>query len=149
MMLKDNKSIVRRVFEELIGRGNLGLLEDIVAPDIIDHTAQTGGWVPGREGFQQHVTWFRSTCPDMQITVEDLVAEGERVIAFWTFRGTHQGEFWGVQPTGRHIVGSAISTLRVQNGQVVEYAVRPDRLGILLQLGGLGRFAEQFTQAAP
>jgi hypothetical protein len=50
MMLEDNKSIVRRVFEELIGRGNLGLLEDIVAPDIIDHTAQTGGWVPGREG---------------------------------------------------------------------------------------------------
>ena len=64
-----------------------------------------------------------SICPDMQITAEDLVAEGERVIAFWTFRGTHQGEFWGVQPTGRHIVGSAISTPRVQNGQVVDQVV--------------------------
>ena len=85
----------------------------------------------------------------MQITVDDLIAEGDRVIAFWTFRGTHQGELWGVQPTGRHIVGSSISTLRILNGQVVEYAVRPDRLGVLLQLGGLGRYAEQFAQAAP
>ena len=61
---------------------------------------------------------------------------------------THQGEFMGVQPTGRHVVVNAISTLRVQNGQVVEYAVRPDHLGIFLQLGSLGRYTDQLTQAA-
>ena len=148
MTIEDNKSIVRRVFVELIGRGNLGLLEDLVAPDILDHAALSAGWLPGRDGFRQHVTWFRSTCPDMQITVDDLVAEGERVIAFWTFRGAQQGEFWGVQPTGRPVVGSAISALRVQHGQVVEYAVRPDHLGIFLQLGSLGRYTDQLTQAA-
>jgi steroid delta-isomerase-like uncharacterized protein len=146
MTLEDNRHTVRRFFEELVGRGNMALLEEIIAPDAV-HVASVTDWPPGREGFRQHVLWFRNAYPDMQITIDDLVAEGDRVIAFWTLRGTQEGEFWGVQPTGRHIVGRAISLLRVQNGQVVEYTVHPDRLGILLQLGSLGRYTEQLTQA--
>ncbi len=147
MALEDNKHVVRRFYEELLEEGNWALLEELIAPDAV-HLAPSR-WPPGREGFRQHMIWFRNAYPDMQVTVDDLIAEADRVIAFWTMRGTHQGEFMGVQPTGRHVVVNAISTLRVQNGQVVEYAVRPDRLDILLQLGSLGRYAEQFTQATP
>ena len=143
MTPEDNKRVVRRFFEELGGEGNWALLEELVAPDAV-HVVSTP-WVPGREGFRQHILWFRNAYPDMHLTVDDLIAEGDRVIAFWTMRGTHQGECWGVQPTGRHVVFSALSRLRVRNGQVCEYEVRPDRLDILLQLGSLGHYADQLA----
>jgi len=143
MALEDNKRVVRRFFEELAGESHWALLEELVASDAV-HVGSTR-WPPGREGFRQHLIWFRNAYPDMHLTVDDLIAEGDRVIAFWTMRGTHQGEFFGVQPTGRHVVFSAISRLRVLNGQVYEYEVRPDHLGILLQLGSLGRYTDQFV----
>jgi len=145
MALENNKHVVRRFFEELVGEGNWALFEELVTPDAV-HVASVR-WAPGREGFRQHIIWFRNAYPDMHLMVDDLIAEGDRVIAFWTMRGTHQGEFWGVQPTGRHVVLSAISRLRVLSGQVCEYEVRPDRLGILLQLGSLGLYTDQLAQA--
>jgi predicted ester cyclase len=143
MALEDNKGVGRRFFEELVGAGHWALLEALVAPNAV-HVASTR-WAPGREGFRQHITWFRNAYPDMHVTVDDLIAEGDRVIAFWTMRGTHQGQCFGVQPTGRHVVLNAISTLRVLNGQVCEYEARPDYLGILLQLGSLGRYTDQLA----
>ena len=150
MTLEDNKRVVRRFLEELFGLGNLHLLDELVAPNAVHvptNKAMTYGWEPGREGFRQHVMWFRIAYPDLYLTVDDLIAEEDRVIAFWTMGGTHQGEFFGVQPTGRQVVFNAIGRLRVLNGQVCEFQVHPDRLGILTQLGSLGRYTEQFAQA--
>jgi predicted ester cyclase len=150
MTLEDNKRVVRRFLEELFGAGNLRLLDELVAPHAVHvpaNKAVTYGWEPGREGFRQHVSWFRNAYPDMHLTVDDLIAEEDRVVAFWTMGGTHQGEFFGVSPTGRHVVFTAIGRLRVVNGQVCEFQVHPDRLGILTQLGSLGRYSEQFAQA--
>ncbi len=150
MTLKDNKLVVRRFLEELFGSGNLHLLDELVAPNAVHVPANktmTYGWEPGREGFRQHVMWFRIAYPDLYLTVDDLIAEEDRVIAFWTMGGTHQGEFFGVQPTGRQVVFHAIGRLRVINGQVCEFQAHPDRLGILTQLGSLGRYTEQFAQA--
>jgi predicted ester cyclase len=146
MTLEENKRVVRRFFAELFGAGNLHLLDELVAPHAV-HAASTSGWEPGREGFRHHVIWFQNAYPDRRLTVDELIAEGEHVVAFWTMRGTHQGEFWGVQPTGRHVVLKAVSRLRVVNGQVCEFQVHPDRLGMLLQLGSLGRWTEQLAQA--
>jgi predicted ester cyclase len=146
MALEENKRVVRRFFEELFGTGNLNVLDELVAPHAV-HAASTSNWEPGREGFRKHVLWIHNAYPDMHLTVEELVAEGEQVVVFFTIRGTHQGEFWGVQPTGRHIVLNAVSRLRVLNGQVCHCQFLPDRLGILIQLGNLGRHTEQFAQA--
>ncbi len=75
-----------------------------------------------------------------------MVAEGDRVIVFWTCRGTHQGQFFGVSATGRKITVTGISTLKFRNAQIVEYSVRPDTLEIMAQLGSLGQFASRFTK---
>jgi len=150
MTLEDNKRVVRRFLEELFGAGNLNLLDELVAPNAVHipvNKATSYGWEPGREGFRQHVIWFHNAYADMHLTVDDLIAEGDRVVAFWTMGGTHQGEFFGVQATGRNVVFSAIGRLRVVNRQVLEFQVHPDRLGILTQLGSLGRYSEQLAQA--
>ncbi len=150
MTLEDDKHVVRRFLEELFGAGNLHLLDELVASHAVHipvNKAISYGWEPGREGFRQHVIWFHNAYADMHLTVDDLIAEGDRVVAFWTMGGTHQGEFFGVQATGRNVVFSAIGRLRVVNGQVCEFQAHPDRLGILTQLGSLGRYTEQFAQA--
>lgn len=146
MTLEKNKRVVRRFLEALFGTGNLDLLDELVAPDAV-HAASTSNWEPGREGFRKHVIWLHTALSDIHLTVEDLIAEGEHVVAFWTIRGTHQGDFWGVPPTGRHVVITAVSRLRVLNGQVCYGQFLPDRLGTLLQLGNLGRHTAQFAQA--
>lgn len=146
MTLEENKRVVRRFFEELFGAGNLHVLDELVAPHA-EHAASTSSWEPGREGFRKHVLWIHNALPDMHLKVEELIAEGEQVVAFWTIRGTHQGELWGVQPTGRPVVITAVIRLRVINGQVCHCQFLPDRLGILIQLGHLGRHTAQFVQA--
>jgi predicted ester cyclase len=150
MTLEENKRVVRRYLEELFGAGNLNLLAELVAPNAahVPSGAITYGWESGREGVKKHVIWFRHAYPDMHLTVDDLIAEGDRVVAFWTMRGTHQGEFFGVQPTGRHVELKAISQFQVVNGQVCASQNHPDRLGILTQLGSLGRYSEPFAQAS-
>jgi predicted ester cyclase len=69
--------------------------------------------------------------------VDDLLAEGGRVVAYWTLQGTHTGEFFGVPATGREFTGTAVSRISFENGQITEYMVRPDALGILQQLGAI------------
>jgi predicted ester cyclase len=70
----------------------------------------------------------------------------DRAVAFWTARGIHRGPLWGVPPTGRRVVAATVSLFRFRNGKVAEYEARPDRLGLLLQLGDLGDFATQFVR---
>lgn len=140
--IETNKFLARRFFEEIVSGGKLALIDEIISQDAIDRTQKT----PGRDGFRQHVNWFRAAFPDQKITINDLISEEDRVVVYWTIEGTHQGEFWGVQPTGRKVSGRAISLITVKKGQIVEYSVRPDSLGILIQLGSLGQYAERFAK---
>jgi predicted ester cyclase len=140
--IETNKLLAHRFFEEIVGGGRLALIDEIITSDAIDRTQKT----PGRDGFRQHVIWFRTAFPDMKITITDLISEGGRVVVYWTIEGTHKGEFWGVQPTGRKINARAISIIKVKKDQIVEYDVRPDSLGILMQLGSLGQYAGRFAK---
>ena len=140
--IKTNKLLASRFFDEIIGSGKLALIDEIISSDAIDRTQSA----PGRDGFRQHVNWFRSAFPDLKITISNLISEGERVVVYWTIEGTQQGEFWGIQPTGRKVSGGAISVITVKEGQITEYNVMPDRLGILIQLGSLGDFAGRFAE---
>jgi ketosteroid isomerase-like protein len=145
--VSDNKAIARPLYEDVVGGKDLALLEELIAPDAIDYNGQKQGWPAGIEGFRRHVASFHDVFADLEVIVDDLVAEGERLVAFWTLRGIHRGELWGVPPTGRRVTGSTISILKIRGCQVVEYESRPDRLGLLLQLGSSGSYAEQAAAA--
>lgn len=145
MSLEANKAIVRRLYEDIVGRGRTELIDALVAEEVIDHNAIAYGWQGGREGVRTHAAFFGQVFRDFTITVDDLVAEGDRVIAFWSFRGVHQGEVWGVPATGREVTGQTVSIVKLRDGQVTEYESRPFRLDTLIGLGSLGAFAKHFA----
>jgi len=145
--LRDPKSVVRRLYEEVVGRGDMALLEQLIAADAVDHNAQRQGWPAGREGFRRHVAFFHEVFSELEVTVEDLLTEDGRTVDFWSLRGTHRGKLWGIEPTGRRISGHTVSILKVRDGKVIEYESRPERLAFLLQLGSLGIYAAEMAGA--
>lgn len=142
----DNKALVEDLYVNIISKGQMDRLHELVADDCLDHGAEEMGW---ENGFVDHVAWFRESFPDVVVEVNDMVAEDDRVVAYWTMTGTHEGEFWGVQPTGRKISGTAISLLRFRAGQLVEYKVNPDVYGALEQMGVLPPLDELLAATPP
>ncbi|MCL5999555.1 MAG: ester cyclase [Chloroflexi bacterium] len=136
MLLAENKLILRRFFEELFNQGNLAVANEIVAADYDNHNPVPGE-TPGREGLIQFVAYLRRTFPDLRITVEDQVAEGDKVVTRFTIGGTQQGEFADIPPTGRWVTVTVLNIHRVTNGQVKEGWLNWDALGMLQQLGAI------------
>ncbi|WP_371481795.1 ester cyclase [Kitasatospora sp. NBC_00315] len=136
MSTEDNKALVRRYYHELVSGQRIDLLAELVAEDAADETRVGPGGSGTRDDFREHLEVLWANVPDVRATVEDLVAEDDRVIAFWRIEGTHAGPVFGVPATGKPFSGFSISTLTVRDGQVVRYNVLPDRLGIISQLGG-------------
>lgn len=134
MSTEENKTLVRRYVEAIHG-GNIGEGEELLAPDFAFHVSGTPGPLDG-EAFGQLFAGFLSAFPDMAVTVEDLIAEGDRVAARVTTRGTHAGELMGLAPTGSRVEWSGISITRHANGKIVEQWGEFDALGLLQQLGG-------------
>ena len=128
-----NKALIRRGFEEGISKGNLKVFEDIIAPNYVNHNMPAPA--PGVEGFKQVIGMFRTAFPDMQVTVEDEVAERDRVATRGVMRGTHKGEFMGVPATGKQVAVQYIDIWRLENGKAVENWVQMDMLGMMQQLG--------------
>ncbi len=136
MSTEANKAIIRRFVEEVQNRGDLTVLDEIAAPDYVNHTAPPG--VPAdREGLKQLTAMFRRAFPDGRMAIEDLVAEGDRVVTRKTFRGTHGGELMGIPPTGRAVAIQLIDIVRLADGKAVESWSAADDLGLLQQLGAL------------
>jgi predicted ester cyclase len=148
MSLEDHKRSVRTLLEEVAGRGQIDLLDQLVDPDALDHNARARGWGAGIEGIRVHARVLENAFPGFTITVDDLIAEGDRVIAFWHFSGVHRGPVLGVEPTQRTVEAHTVTIARFEKGKVVEYESRPDRLGLLLQLGQLGEYASRFEATA-
>ena len=136
MSTEDNKALVRRYYHELVSEQRIDLLAELVAEDAADETRVGPGGSGTRDDFREHLEVLWTNVPDVRATVEDLVAEDDRVIAFWRIEGTHAGPVFGVPATGKPFSGFSISTLTLRDGQVVRYNVLPDRLGIISQLGG-------------
>lgn len=131
-----NKRIVRRFFEEVWSKGDMTLRDSLLAPNYAGHIA--GNATPlDREGWSAWFTGFRNAFPDARFTVEDMVAEGDRVAARLTMRGTHRGALNGIAPTGREVTVTGMSIERIENGRIVEGWNQNDALGMLGQLGAL------------
>ena len=108
------------------------MIDELVAQDYIQHTK---GVPPGRVGVQQFFTTLRAAFPDIHNTIEDMLAEGDRVVWRSTIRGTHTGPFRGIPPTGKQVTITAINILRIVDGQFVENWGEQDNLGLMQQLG--------------
>ena len=134
-MSKQNKTIVRKVFEEIQSQGNLALVDELVASDYVGHTPPAD--IHGPEGAKQFDMMLRAAFPDIQVTVEDQIAEGDKVATRWTCRGTHKGQFQGMPPTGEQMTMSGMTIFRIANGKLVEGWNNPDLLGMLQQLGAV------------
>src|SRR5919197_1783475 len=126
MSTEENKAIVRRFLEELVSTGNPALADELLASNYALHF---GGNPPmDGQGFRQFLGMFRAAFPDLRVTVEDEIAEGDKVATRFTWRGTHRGPFQGIAPTGKHVTGSGIAIYRVTNGQIAEDVVQEDTL---------------------
>ena len=135
-MSEQHKKAARRVFEEIMSKGNITLVDDIVADRYVGHMVIED--IRGPEGAKQFGTMLRDAFPDLRFTVEDQIEEGNEVVTRWTCSGTQRGEFQGVPPTGKKVTISGISIFRFDDGKVAEEWSNPDLLGMMQQLGALG-----------
>jgi len=134
MSTEDNKAVVRRFYEEVLNQKKRAVLDEVFDPNVVDHFAPPG--TPGGlEGARQTLGMFLSAFPDLHFTVEDMIAEGDRVVARATMSGTQQGPFMGIPPTGKHVTITGIDINRFVGGKSVEHWVEMDRLGLMQQLG--------------
>jgi steroid delta-isomerase-like uncharacterized protein len=129
-----NKTVCRRLMEEVVNRGNLSLVDTLVSPQYVYH-GPGGLELRGRDGFKQLVTLYRTAFPDLQMTIQDFVAENDKVAVRWTARGTHKGDLAGIAPTGRTTTVTGIMVSRVVDGMLAEDFETFDELGMLRQLG--------------
>lgn len=136
MQEERNKAIMRRFIAEYQTGGDEAVLADTIAADVVDHS-RPPGIAPGIEGVRQQFDGFRRAFPDFRATVLDMVAEGDRVVTYKAFHGTHEGELMGIPATGRTVEILVIDIVRLAGGQVVEHWNVVDRLGLMQQLGAL------------
>ena len=134
-MSEQNKAQIRRVIEEVYNRGDLDLVDEVAASDLIIHASSED--IHGREGAKQYVAALRAGFPDLHFTVEDQVAEGDMVVTRWSARGTHAGAFQGIPATGRAIRLAGTDIDRIVGGKVMECWAHVDELGLMRQLGVL------------
>ena len=130
MSLEANKALIRRWFEAENTK-DLSSIEDIVAPDCVDHAHQ----LQGVAAYKQYIAVFAKGFPDFHETIEDIIAEGDQVWVRFTFTGTHTGEYRGVAPTGKKITAEIVDIFRIVDGKVVEWWEVADALKMSKQLG--------------
>ncbi len=135
MSTEENKALIRRWVEEFFNQGQMDLAEELFAPDFVQRDPGTPGAYRGPEGAKQFATMYRTGFPDVWLTIEDMIAEGDQVITRWSGRGTHTGDLPGIPATGKQTLVTGIQIDRIVNGKVVEDHVNWDTLGLLQQLG--------------
>ena len=129
------KALVRRQEEDLFSGGNLDMADEIYAPDYVGHDPSNPEEVRGLQAAKQAAADYRRAFPDLRVTVEDLIAEGDKVAARLRVRGTHLGDLNGIVPTGRRVDFTGIVISRVEGGRIAEDWANFDDLGMMRQLG--------------
>jgi steroid delta-isomerase-like uncharacterized protein len=136
MSTAENKRLVRRYIEEVVNTGNVDRIAQFISPDYIDSHDKTGQ-SSGLEGAKRHVLGVRQTYPDLHVTVEQQIAEGEWVVTRITARGTHQGAWLGMGPTGKKVEITGVNVDRVVDGRIVEHGGAANLLEPLLEIGAM------------
>lgn len=136
MLSETNKTVSRRFFEEVFGKGKLNVLDELIVKDHVNSGPGTPpGLTPGPEGTKQLVTMYRNAFPDLRFTIDEQIAEGDKVVTRWTGYGTHKGELVGIPATGKSSTVTGISIDRIVNGKIAESWGIFDQFGLMQQLG--------------
>ena len=138
-----NKANARRFIDEVVNRGNVAVVDELAGPNYVDHTAPPG-MPPTAEGQKAFVTMFRAAFPDLHYTIDDTIADGDRLVQRVTAHGTMKGDFLGMPASGKEATWSEIHIVRFADGKAIEHWGVVDQLGMLAQLG----FAQAPGQAA-
>jgi steroid delta-isomerase-like uncharacterized protein len=134
-MSRLDKATLLQAMDAIWNQRKLEVVDEIVASDYIRHDPAFPGEVRGPEGFKQYVVAMCTPFPDARISIEDVIAEGDRMALRWTFRGKRSGDFMGIAATGRELTLTGISIIRMEGDKIVEGWDGYDALGMLRQLG--------------
>jgi steroid delta-isomerase-like uncharacterized protein len=136
MLSETNKTVSRRFFDEVFGQGKLNVLDELIAKDHINSgPGALPGMPVGPEGSKQLVTVYRNAFPDIRFTVDEQIAEGDKVVTRWTAHGTHKGELVGIPATGKSSTVAGIAVDRISNGKIAESWGIFDQFGMMQNLG--------------
>ena len=137
MSTEQNKALAHQLVEELLNRGNMSVIDELFAPDFVEHEELPPEIPPGREAPKMMFTMLRSAFPDFKATIELLIAEGDKVVLHTTWTGTQKGEFMGVPPTGKRISIDVIDIVRIAGGKYVEHWGVMNSMAMMQQLGAM------------
>lgn len=129
------KAVVRRNTEEVQGKGNFDVFEELFADDFVDHTTQPGT-TPDKAGVRKLYTYMREAFPDFHAEIHWQLADGDRVTTFKTYHGTHDGPYLGVAPTHRNVHFETVDVMRVQDGKITDHWGVANLLSLMQQIGG-------------
>lgn len=130
--MTNNKTILSNYIEQVWVKRNLAAIDDYIAPDYVQHSRSTP---PGRDGVRHFFAMLNSAFSDLNYQVEDMIAEGSKVCWQWVLRGRHTGVFQGVPATGKSVVITGMSIVRLAEGRLAEHWGEQDLLGLMQQLG--------------
>jgi steroid delta-isomerase-like uncharacterized protein len=147
-MSEQNKAVVRRLIEEVWNKGNLSLADQLFTSNYTHHDSSSPDFGHGPESEKKRATLYRNAFPDLRLTIEDIMAEGETVMTRWSCRGTHKGDLNGIAPTGKQFTISGTTVGRFANGKIAESFVNWDALGLMQQLGAVPELAKAKAVAA-
>jgi predicted ester cyclase len=137
MSTEGNKAIVRRFLEGIFSQGNPDVVDELAAPNFVVHDPSSEAEEVDAQGVKESIAWSHSAFPDLRVTIEDQVGEGDKVATRWTVRGTHQGEMMGVAPTGNQVTFTGTQTDYILGGKIVESWSNWDTLGMLQQISAI------------
>ena len=135
-MSEENKALFRRFIDEVMGNKNLAVLDELIAPDFVDHNPMPGT-AGGREGMKQGMTMFFAAFPDLKSTIGEMIAEGDKVVGVMTTTGTHKGDLMGIPASGKQVSFSEIHMVRIANGKAVEHWGLADDMAMMQQIGAI------------
>lgn len=135
MPAEEDMAVVRTFIEEVINSGNLEKVEELVAPDHVNHDPTAPEHPPGAAGIKELIGMYRAGFPDLRFETGEMFAVGGKVAHRWTMRGTHEGEFMGISPTGRKVEAMGVEINYVRDGKIIASYTVSDALTLMRQLG--------------
>ena len=136
MTINENKWIVRRYIEEAVNTGNVKNLDEFISPDYIE-TLDPSKKILGVEGARQHIIGVRQTFPDLHLTIEKQISEGDWVVTCITARAIHHGEWLGIKPTGKEVEITGVNVDKIVSGRIVEHGGAANMFEALLRIGAI------------
>ncbi len=134
-MVTENRSIVRRLYEEVWNERKLDVVDELISPSHALHDANAPGSQIGPDAYKRRVVQFTKAFPDLHFAIEDIISEHDKLVVSWMISGTHKGEYEGIPPTDKRICVDGITISYIANGKILDSYVSWDALGLMRQLG--------------